>query len=74
MTAEQQQKARARHKGTKGPIFYTPDFLVHFSGGIQRAVEVKLDGYLGDEAYQQKLQRVQAILMEHGYEYERVRQ
>lgn len=71
-TQEQRQQAKARHKGKPGPIFFTPDFLVQLCSRIQRVVEVKLDGYLGDEDYQQKLQLAKAVLWDHGYEFTRV--
>ena len=71
-TGEQRQQAKAKHKDRTGPKLFTPDFLVQLSGGRQRVVEVKLDGYLGDAAYQQKLELAQAILWDHGYEFMRV--
>ncbi len=71
-TEEQRREAWAAHRGKKGMRFYTPDFLVWMSGGVERVLEVKLDGYLGDERYQQKLERAELILWNHGYEFARL--
>lgn len=70
-SADERREAWAQQRGKKGARFYTPDFLVRLSGGIERAVEVKLEGYLGDERYQQKLEHAERVLWANGYEFAR---
>lgn len=71
-TPDERRLARKQHKDLPGPTTYTPDFLVTLTGGVQRIVEVKLEGYEGDEEYQEKLARVAPILYAHGYEFTRI--
>jgi hypothetical protein len=71
-TQEERLMARRRYKDLPGPTLYTPDYVVTLSGGLQRAVEVKLQGYTGDDAYREKLNTAASILHEHGYEFVRV--
>lgn len=61
-------RTRAKRHGGKA-VFYTPDFGVVWASGIQAAVEVKLDRYLGDAEYQRKLRLAGDILHGHGYEF-----
>lgn len=67
-TAEEVSAARARHRGREGNKFYTPDVGVEWHDGPQSAVEVKLEGYEGD----QDLGLAQSILESYGYRFQRV--
>lgn len=57
----------ARHGGNA--IFYTPDFVAQWASGIEVAVEVKLDRFTGDVAYQRKLNVAREVLYTHGMEF-----
>lgn len=62
--------ARSRHKARGEQSWvYTPDFSVLWSMGGETCVEVKLEGYTGDEAYSSKLQRAGQVLGNHGVEF-----
>jgi hypothetical protein len=61
-------RARAKRHGSQA-VFYTPDFMLHWTSGIQAAVEVKLDRFQGDEQYQRKLKLAGDILRGHGIEF-----
>ncbi|UTH75646.1 Tn7 transposase TnsA N-terminal domain-containing protein [Chromobacterium sp. IIBBL 290-4] len=50
-----------------GPKLYTPDFSVVWQDGLHYAVEVKLEGFEGDEAYWEKIARARPILTANGY-------
>ena len=58
----------ARLKGEVKIREYTPDFLIETITGRAVVVEVKLDGFLGDEAYYEKLDKARRILQLNGYE------
>lgn len=60
-------EARRAHGGRNGAVEYTPDFSIVQSDGLQCALEVKLQGYEGDQAYWGKVQRAQAILEAYCY-------
>jgi hypothetical protein len=55
------------HRDLPGAKLYTPDFSVEWQDGLQHAVEVKLEGYEGDEEYWDKLERARPILAANGY-------
>lgn len=61
-------RARTKQRGGKA-VFYTPDFGIVWASGVQAAVEVKLDRFLGDAEYQRKLKLAGTILLGHGYEF-----
>lgn len=66
------KEARKRHKGRLGPKLYFPDFEARVSQAARLVAEVKLEGFLGDEEYQEKLSRAAAVLGAHGYEFKRL--
>lgn len=65
-------EARKKHRLVNGPKFYTPDFAADCFDSPPLAVEVKLEGFLGDDEYAQKLTRVQSLLEAAGYHFLRV--
>lgn len=71
--AEQKASARQRDR-VRGETssFYTPDFMVSWSLGARTAVEVKTQGWDGDDAYRKKLARAQAVLREQRIDFVRV--
>lgn len=66
------KEARKRHKGRVGPKLYRPDFEARVGQATRLVTEVKLEGFLGDEEYQEKLTRAAAVLSAHGYEFKRL--
>lgn len=69
-SAEEKDELRARAKRSGGKaVFYTPDFIVAWVGGVKAAIEVKLDRFPGDAEYQRKLQIAQNVLFVHGFEF-----
>lgn len=72
-SAEQKSDARRRDR-VRGETssFYTPDFMVSWSLGARTAVEVKAQGWDGDDAYQEKLSRAQVVLREQRIDFVRV--
>ena len=71
-TAEEVNAARSRYSGQKGPQLYTADFLTDLSSARQSAIEVKLDTYLGDDEYTEKLRLASHVLGRMGIEFYRV--
>lgn len=71
-TPEAVTEARARHKFRQGPRFYTPDFAVDWLTLPRSALEVKLEGYVGDEIYASVLGRGADILESNGYRFTKV--
>jgi hypothetical protein len=66
-STEEKARARKRDRVRGEPsIFYTPDFMLRWSSGSQTAVEVKTEGWEGDEQYQKTLCRVRESLRGHG--------
>lgn len=61
-------RTRAKRHGSQA-LFYTPDFMLRWTCGVQAAVEVKLDRFPGDEQYQRKLRLAGNILHRHGVEF-----
>lgn len=59
----------ARLKGEVKVREYTPDFLLETIMGRSIVVEVKLEGFLGDEAYYEKLDKAKRILRLNGYDF-----
>lgn len=68
-TEEELSLARARHKSESGQKFYTPDFLAHWINGSKISLEVKLEGFHGDEAYKAKLEIAQSVIRANGHEF-----
>lgn len=71
-SAQQRDEARRRYAQRKGASIYTPDFYVERADGKQLAVEVKLQGFLGSEADQDRLRQASTVLSTYGYEVARV--
>lgn len=70
-----EQKARARKRAKvcgEHSSFYTPDFLVRWSLGARTALEVKVQGWEGDDASGQKLDLARAALSGHGIDFARL--
>lgn len=66
-------QARRKHAGRAGPWFYTPDYLIHWSGRTTKtALEVKEETWQGDADYEHKLERAVEILGFFGYEFGKV--
>lgn len=63
---------RRKHSGRSGPKFYTPDFEIEWFGLVRSAVEVKLDGFEGDEVYTNRLNLAVEILRASGYRFTHV--
>lgn len=55
------------HRELPGPKLYTPDFSIDWQDGLRYAVEVKLEGFEGDEVYWEKIERARPILTANGY-------
>lgn len=66
-TREAVGKARFKHCDVEGPKFYTVDFSVDWLDGLHHAVEVKAEGFEGDEVYWDKVARARPILAANGY-------
>ena len=71
-TPEQVAEARTRHKDREGPKFYTPDFEVDWYGFSRSLIEVKLEGYIGDQKYELALNTGAEILEAIGYRFSKV--
>lgn len=69
-TKEALAAARANCKGSKVPWFYTPDFAIQWHDAPRSTLEVKLDGFEGDETYQAKLETAQRVLESAGYRFQ----
>lgn len=66
-TREELSEARRMRGGRNGAVEYTPDFATVQSDGLQRAYEVKLQGYEGDTAYWTKVERASVIMEAYCY-------
>ncbi len=66
-TREEVSEARRMRGGRNGAAEYTPDFATVQADGLQRAYEVKLEGYEGDAAYWAKIERARAIMEAYCY-------
>lgn len=66
-TREEVSEARRKRGGRHGGAEYTPDFATVQADGLQRAYEVKLQGYEGDSAYWAKVERAGAIMQAYCY-------
>ena len=66
-TREAVGKACFKHCDVDGPKFYTADFSVDWLDGLHHAVEVKAEGFEGDEVYWDKVARARPVLAANGY-------
>jgi hypothetical protein len=66
-TREEVAEARKMRGGRTGEMEYTPDFATVQLDGLQRAYEVKLEGYEGDERYWAKIERAREIMEAYCY-------
>lgn len=71
-TAEERRLARKKHGERDEQIFYTPDLSASRTNRTTHAIEVKLEGFEGDEAYQAMLENAKEILWNHGYIFKRI--
>lgn len=71
-SAEQRDAARRQYAGRKGASIYTPDFYVERGDGKQIVVEVKLGGFIGSDADQERLDLATQVLATYGYDVARV--
>ena len=71
-TKDAVQHARARYKDFGGHKFYTPDFFVSRFNSADQVLEVKLESFLGDDGYLEKIDKAQGILRAYGYTFNRV--
>lgn len=71
-TPETVAEARRKHNQRLGPKFYTPDFAVEWESQPRSVLEVKLEGYEGDETYQTRLRLGSSIIEAHGYRFAKV--
>ena len=60
-------EARRMRVGRRGDVEYTPDFATVQADGLQRAYEVKLQGYEGDDRYWAKIDRARQIMEAYCY-------
>lgn len=61
------REAWHKHRDVPGPKFYTVDFSVDWQDGLRHAIEVKAEGYEGDDVYWDKVARARPILTANGY-------
>ncbi len=66
-TREELSEARKRRGGRAGEAEYTPDFATVQADGLQRAYEVKLEGFEGDDRYWAKVERAREIMAAYCY-------
>ncbi len=66
-TREDVSEARKMRGGHAGDVEYTPDFATVQSDGLQRAYEVKLEGFEGDDVYWAKVERAREIMEAYCY-------
>jgi hypothetical protein len=66
-TREDVSEAREMRDGGAGEAEYTPDFATVQADGLQRAYEVKLEGFEGDGRYWAKVERARDIMEAYCY-------
>lgn len=71
-SADQRGAALRKYAGRKGASIYTPDFYVELAQGKQLAVEVKLEGFIGDDADHDRLEQATQVLSTYGHDVARV--
>lgn len=67
LTRQAMREAWHRHRDVPGPKFYTTDFSIDWQDGLHDAVEVKVEGFEGDDVYWAKVARARSILAANGY-------
>jgi hypothetical protein len=67
LTREEVSEARTMRGGRGGDAEYTPDFATVQTDGLQRAYEVKLEGFEGDGQYWGKVERAREIMEAYCY-------
>ena len=68
-TADEVAEARKKHSRRASPRFYTPDFSIEWKHTTRSALEVKLEGWEGNDTYQDRLRLGSSILQAHGYSF-----
>lgn len=68
-TREAVTEAKAKHKSRSGPKFYTPDFEAYRHDSSRSTIEVKFEGYVGDEEYESALAQGAEVLGANGYRF-----
>ena len=66
-TRDAVREAWHKHRDVPGAKFYTVDFSIEWLDGLHHAVEVKAEGFEGDEVYWDKVARARPILAANGY-------
>jgi len=66
-TREELAEARRLRGGRAGEVEYTPDFATVQTDGLQRAYEVKFQGFEGDSRYWAKVERAREIMEAYCY-------
>ena len=66
-TPDELKDARTKHRKRIGPKFYTPDFSFELHGPLLGVLEVKLEGYEGDDVYQAKLAQAREVIEANGH-------
>lgn len=64
---------KANHSDCARSTLYTPDFLVIRGDAAPLILEVKLQGWEGDEDYANKLALTSRVLAANGYEFQKIR-
>lgn len=67
LTQQAFREAWHKHRDVPGPKFYTVDFSVDWLDGLRHAIEVKAEGYEGDDVYWDKVARARLILSANAY-------
>lgn len=67
LTKADVKAAHHRYHDRQGAKLYTPDFRVDWVDGMRDVLEVKLEGFEGDDTYWEKLERAHPILAANGY-------
>lgn len=62
-------EAKAKHRTRSGAKFYTPDFEAYWHGSSRSMIEVKVEGYSGDDEYERTLAHGAEVLMANGYRF-----
>lgn len=71
-TPEEISEARKLRGGHSGAAEYTPDFATVQTDGLQRAYEIKSEGYEGDSEYWSKVDRAADIMEAYCYPLSKV--
>ncbi|MFV8618108.1 hypothetical protein [Ralstonia pseudosolanacearum] len=66
-TRDAVREAWRKHRNVPGAKFYTVDFSIEWLDGFPHAVEVKAEGFEGDEVYWDKVARARPIPAANGY-------